>query len=102
MAMDTTKEDPTYLERMAEPFPDVNEELEKFRVEAQQKNFTIYFRMMNALHKGRRYSTRTNSWDTPEKHRKDETPYTKSSRASRVSVSRRKSKAARASRKVNR
>ena len=99
--MNLSNESPTYSERM-EAFPDLNEDLEKYRIAEAQKHFAIYFRMMTALHKGRKYHTRTNSWDAPEKHRKDETPYTKSPRASRVSVSRRKSKAAKAARKVNR
>ncbi len=96
----TTKESPTYSERM-EAFPDVNEELAKY-TEAQQKNWALYLKVMKALNMGRTHHVRTNSWDTPEKVRADGTPFTKTTRASRVAVSRRRSKVARASRKLNR
>jgi len=85
--MTTTKESPTYSERM-EAFPDVNEDLEKYRVEQQQKDFMRFFRMMKALNMGRTHHVRVNSWGRPEPHRADGSPLTKPSRASRAAVSR--------------
>ena len=86
-----------------EAFPDVNEELEKYvATQEQQKNFMLFFKMMKAMNMGRTHHVRVNSWKTPEKSRTDGTPFTKTTRASRVAVSRRRTKVARASRKVNR
>jgi len=91
---------------MDEPFPDVNEELEKYTEaklsEEQTKYFGLYFKMMKALNMKRTYSVRTDSWGKPEPHRPDGTPLTKSTRASRVVVARRRSKAARLARRKNR
>lgn len=93
VVMTTTKESPTYAERM-EAFPDVGEDLEKYRAEEQQRNFTLYFTMMRALHKGRTSHVRKNSWGHPEPHRTDGSPMTKPSRASRAEASHKRSKAA--------
>jgi hypothetical protein len=99
--MTNTEESPTYSERM-EAFPDVNDELEKYKVEQQQKYFKMYFKMMKALNMGRTHHVRVNSWKRPEPHRPDGSPLTKPSRASRAEVSRRRSKAARHARALSR
>jgi hypothetical protein len=99
--MEETKELPTYAERM-EAFPDVNEDLENYRVQEMQKNFARFMAMMKALNMGRTHHVRVNSWKRPEPHRADGSPMTKRSRASRAEVSRRKSKAARHARALNR
>ena len=84
-------------------FPDVNEDLEKYvATREQQAQFTLFFKMIKALNMGRTHHVRTNSWDKPEVHRPDGSPMTKPSRASRVAVSRRRSKAARLTRAANR
>lgn len=103
--MNETLESPTYAERM-EAFPDVNEELEKFRIEDMQKRFGTFIAMMwqavKAMNMGRTSHVRVNSWKRPEPHRADGSPMTKPSRASRAAVSRRRSKAARLASAKNR
>jgi hypothetical protein len=99
--MTDTEESPTYSERM-EAFPDVNEELEKYKIEQQQKNFMLFFKMMKALNMGRTHHVRINSWKRPEPHRPDGSPMTKKSRAARAEVSHRRSKAARHARALSR
>jgi hypothetical protein len=84
-----------------EAFPDVNDELSKY-TDQQQKYWALYFKMMKALNMGRTHHVRMTSFGYPEPTRGDGTPLTKSSRASRIAVSRRKSKAARLARRNNR
>lgn len=93
---------PSYSERMEEAFPDINEDLEKYRVEEQQKNFMLFFKMIKALNMGRTHHVRINSWKRPEPHRADGSPLTKQSRRRRTEASHKRSKAARLARRVNR
>ena len=104
--MTINEKETTYSERMEEPFPDVNEEIEKYTeqkaTEEQMRYWSLYFKMIKALNMGRTHHVRTNSWGTPDKSRPDGTPFTKTTRASRIAVNRRRNKAAKLARARNR